>query len=201
MTAGTSFPLSKDKHMRKALDALYSAALFVACLSMVLIASLVFIQVLARIVDRVAVTLGMARFGFIIPSLAEIGGFLFVASAFLALPAALRAAGHVRVTLVLRFLSERGDRIATAFVLLVAFGLTLFATWAIGGQTLASYQRGSVSYGLIAIALWIPQAVMTSGLAILAVALADELVTLLRGGEAAFRLAERNREIGEGGGH
>ncbi len=184
--------------MRKAFDALYGAALFGACLSMVLIASLVFIQVLARVLDRFVVLFGMPRFGFIVPSLAEIGGFLFIASAFLALPAALRSAGHVRVTIALRYLGARGDRIMTGFVLLVALALAVFAAWAIGDQTMSSYARGSLSYGLVAIPLWLPQAIMTTGLAILVIALADELIAVLRGGEAAFRTVERDREVGEG---
>lgn len=185
--------------MRKTLDTLYSAALVGACLAMIVIAVLVFVQVVARVVDRAAVLVGAPRFGFAIPSLAEIGGFLFVASAFLALPAALRAAGHVRVTLLLRRLSPAGDRVMTALVLVVALGLTIFATWAIGVLTFSSFQRASVSYGIIAIPLWIPQAIMTTGMVIFTVALLDELLTLLRGGEAAFRTAERTREATDGG--
>lgn len=185
--------------MRKALDALYGAALVGACLAMVVIATLVFVQVISRVLDRIVVFFGMPRYGFIVPSLAEIGGFLFVAAAFLALPATLRAAGHVRVTLVLRYLGAAGDRIMTGLVLLVALGLTIFATWAVTVQTIASYSRGSVSYGIIAIPLWLPQAVMTLGLVLFAVALLDEFVSVLRGGEPAFRETERNREITEGG--
>lgn len=185
--------------MRKALDALYGAALVGACLAMVLIASLVFVQVLGRVADRIAVALGMARYGVAIPSLAEIGGFLFVAASFLALPAALRAAGHVRVTLVLRYFGPSGDRVLTVLVLLAALGLAGFAAWSVGLQAYASYGRGSVSYGLVPLSLWIPQAVMTTGLVIFAIALLDELVAILAGGEAAFRKAEREREASEGG--
>lgn len=185
--------------MRKALDALYGVALLGACLSMILIAIFVFIQVLARVVDSLLVMLGWPRYGFIIPSLAEIGAFLFVASAFLALPAALRAAGHVRVTLLLRFLGPVGDKVATGLVLLVALSLAAFAAWALGVQALASFQRGSVSYGIIAIPLWVPQAIMSLGVVIFAVSLLDELVALLRSGEPAFRHVERTREAGTGG--
>lgn len=192
-------PLLGTIIMRKALDALYGAALFGACLAMAVIAALVFVQVLGRVVDRIAVLFGMDRYGFAIPSLAEIGGFMFVASAFLALPAALRAAGHVRVTLALRWIGATGERAMTVLVLAIALGLTTFAAWAVGVQTLASYERGSVSYGLIAIPLWLPQAVMTTGIVIFAVALLDELLIVLRGGEAAFRQAERRREASEGG--
>ncbi len=185
--------------MRKALDALYGAALFGACLSMVVVATLVFIQVMARVVDRIVLLFGMPRYGFIIPSLAEIGGFLFIASAFLALPATLRAAGHVRVTLLLRYFGAAGDKVMTALVLLVGLGLASFAAWAVLWMTVASFNRGSVSYGIIAIPLWIPQAVMTTGLVLLAVALLDELVTCLTKGEAHFRTVERTREAAEGG--
>lgn len=184
--------------MRKALDALYGVSLIGACLSMVLIATLVSLQVLGRVADRLAVLLGGARYGFAIPSLAEIGGFLFVSSAFLALPAALRSAGHVRVTLALRLFGDRGDRVMSIFVLAIGLCLAAFAAWAIGVQTLASFERGSVSYGLVPIALWIPQAVMTLGLAVFVIALLDELVTALSGHEPAFRQVEKQRETGEG---
>jgi len=184
--------------MRKALDGLYGGALAAACLAMVTIASLVFIQVLGRMTDRVADWLGLGRFGFAVPSLAEFGGFLFVAAAFLALPYTLRAAGHVRVTLILRFLPPAADRWMTALVLLVATGLMCFAAWFMGWQTVASYERGSVSYGLIPIPLWLPQAVMSLGIVIFVVALVDELVAVLRGEGAAFRTAELEREQAEG---
>lgn len=185
--------------MRKALDALYGAALVGACLSMIAIAALVFIQVMARVIDVVAVFLGMPRYGFIIPSLAEIGGFLFVAASFLALPATLRAAGHVRVTLLLRYFGPRGDRVMTVLVLVGALALGVFAVWSVWLLTWGSYVRGSLSVGIIAIPLWIPQGVMALGLAIFVVALLDELVAMLRGGQPAFRLTETQREASEGG--
>ena len=184
--------------MRKALDGVYAGALAGACLAMVIIASLVFLQVLGRMADRVGVWLGMGRFGFAVPSLAEFGGFLFVAAAFLALPYTLRAAGHVRVTLILRFLPPAADRWLTALVLAIAIGLMCFAAWFVGWQTVASHARGSVSYGLIPVALWLPQGVMTLGIVIFIVALVDELVATLRGKTAAFREAELEREQAEG---
>jgi lysylphosphatidylglycerol synthetase-like protein (DUF2156 family) len=57
--------------MRKALDALYRAALIGACLAMIVIVILVFAQVLGRVTDRIAVFFGMGRYGFIVPSLAR----------------------------------------------------------------------------------------------------------------------------------
>lgn len=185
--------------MRKALDALYGAALVGACLAMIVIVVLVFAQVLGRVADRIAVFLGFERYGFLVPSLAEIGGFLFVAAAFLAMPATLRAAGHVRVTLLLRSLSPGADRIATVLVLLAGLAMAAFATWAVTIQTLASYNRGSVSFGIVPIPLWVPQTVMTVGIALFTIALLDELIATLRGGTARFAEIERSREATEGG--
>jgi TRAP-type C4-dicarboxylate transport system permease small subunit len=103
--------------MRKALDTLYGAAMVGACLSMVAIATLVFIQVAGRVIDRGLALMGLPRWGISIPSLAEIGGFLFVAGATLALAYTLRAAGHVRVTLLLRLVGPAGNRALTVLVL------------------------------------------------------------------------------------
>lgn len=185
--------------MRKALDFLYGAALLGTCLAMVTIATLVFVQVMGRVLDQVLVMLGQARLGLAVPSLAEIGGYLFGVAAFLALAPALRSATHIRVTLVLRALGPRADRVMTAVVILIALGLTGFITWAMGVQAVASYQRGSMSYGMLPIRLWMPQGLMTLGLALLAIALVDELLALIRNGTAPFRRIEQNRDIIDGG--
>lgn len=187
--------------MRKALDLLYGAALVGACLSMIAIATLVFAEVLGRVADRLATLAGMARFGFTVPSLAEIGGFLFVAASFLALPATLRAGGHVRVTLALRAFGPWGGRTMNVVVILMGIGLTAFALWSVWLLTWTSFLRGSVSVGIIAIPLWIPQAVMTVGIAIFTIALIDELIAILRGDDAAFHVAESKREAAAEGGH
>ncbi len=180
--------------MRKALDTLYGAALAAACLAMIAIAALVLVQVTGRMLDRALVWAGASRLGIAVPSLAEIGGFLFVASSTLALPATLRAAGHVRVTLLLRLMGPVGNRVLSALVLAVALGLAVFATWHIGLRALDTWTMGRVSYGLIRIPLWVPQAVMTTGFVVFCIALADELIAALRGHDPAFRAEERRRE-------
>lgn len=182
--------------MRRALNAVYGAALVGACLSMATIAILVLIQVLGRVLDRLALTAGATPPGIAVPSLAEIGGFLFVAAAFLALAATFRAAGHVRVTIALRFAGPVMARALTLLVLAAALALAGFATWHSGLQALDSHAFNSVSYGMIRVPLWIPQGVMTLGLGIFTLALADELVCALAGRDPAFRRAETDRETG-----
>jgi len=181
--------------MRRALDFIYAAALVGAALALGAIATLVFVQIAGRILDRVLLAAGGQALGLQVPSLAEIGGFLFVAAVFLALPATLREAGHIRVTL----LPGRLARGLTVLVLAAALGLAGFATWHAGLQVLDSWRFGSVSFGMIAVPLWVPQGAMTLGLAIFALALLDDLVAALSGGTPAVIAAERAKSRdGEG---
>lgn len=184
--------------MRRMLDLTYASALVASALALVIIAALVFVQVAGRILDRALVLLGRDAIGLQVPSLAEIGGFLFVTATFLALPAALRSAGHVRVTMLATALPAAPARALTVVVLAVALALALFATWHSGVQMQDSWAFNSVSFGMVRIPLWIPQGMMTLGLLIFAVALADELLTALRGGTPAFVAAEGARSIDEG---
>ncbi|MCC5964234.1 MAG: TRAP transporter small permease subunit [Rhodobacteraceae bacterium] len=182
--------------MRKLLDGLYSAALIAACSSMVAIAALVLTQILARVLDRVLITLGASPYGFSIPSLSDFGGFLFVAAATLALPATLRAGGHVRVSLMLKLGGPKLQHGLTILVLAIALGLAAFGAWHAGAQALDSWRFNTVSFGMIRTPLWIPQGVMALGLSLLAVAIADELVEALRGRDPAFLRAEQARDTG-----
>jgi hypothetical protein len=47
-----------------------------------------------------------------------------------------------------------------------------------------------VSYGIVPMPLWIPQAVMTSGALVLLLALIDELILVLRGFAPSYRSHE-----------
>jgi TRAP-type C4-dicarboxylate transport system permease small subunit len=182
--------------MRALLDRLYQFALALAAAAFAAIALLVLVQVLGRLLDRVARALGAAPFGVTVPSLAEIGAFLFVGAVFLGLAGTLRSGGHVRVTLLTRLLPEGATRLLSAAVVLVALGLSAFATWSSLVQMLDSWRFSSVSYGMIRIPLWLPQGVMTLGLALLCIALLDTFGELLRGRQPAHELAEAER--GEG---
>ena len=186
--------------MRRILDTVYGAGLVAACAAMVMIAVLVGVQILGRIADRTALWLGLDPFGITVPGLSQIGGFLFVAAAMLALPATLRSGGHVRVTLLSGALRGLAGRIAAVLVLAAALALAVFAAWQSGLQALDSWQFNTRSFGMIRAPLWIPQGVMTLGLGLLVVAVLDELVAVLRGQPAAYQEAEAARST-ENGGH
>jgi TRAP-type C4-dicarboxylate transport system permease small subunit len=185
--------------MRRVLDLVYAMALAASAAALVIIAALVFVQIGGRILDRILLATGGQAIGFQVPSLAEIGGFLFVGAAFLALPATLRSAGHVRVTMLTQALPPGAARAVTVVVLVAALGLAVFATWHSGMQVQDSLAFNSVSFGMVRVPLWIPQGVMTLGLGLFALALADELVIALTGGTPAFRAAEAARGVDEGG--
>ncbi len=160
--------------MRRLLNRLYQGAGVAAGACIVLMTLLILAQIVGR------------WFGIVIPSTEDFSGFLLAAASFLALAYTLRSGGHIRVTLVIGRIGSRPRRLLEGLVLLLALGLAGFATWACAYLVYESWQFGELSQGYIPVPLWIPQLPMALGLAILCVALADELIALLRGGDPAY---------------
>ncbi|MBY5971929.1 TRAP transporter small permease [Ferrimonas balearica] len=177
--------------MRQTLDRLYTGALMLAAAAFAAIAALVLVQILGRLIDRGARLIGAAPLGITVPSLAEIGGMLFLSAVFLGLAGTFCRGGHVRVGLLTGALPPRVARPLEALVLILAAGLCLFATWSSVLQTWDSWVYDSVSFGMVRVPLWLPQGVMTLGLILLLVALLDGLVTLLRGGTPGYAAQEQ----------
>ncbi|MCB1508765.1 MAG: TRAP transporter small permease [Hyphomicrobiaceae bacterium] len=184
--------------MRAILDRVYAASLWLAALALALIATLVLIQVLGRVLDKILRFFGADVIGFQIPSLAEIGGFLFVGASFLALAGTLRAGDHIRVTMLLKAVSPRLRRLMEIGVLALGTGLAGFAAWHSALQVADSVVHHTVSFGMVVIPLWIPQGVMTLGLAVFVLALVDDLVVAVTGGIPSTIAVEESRGI-EGG--
>lgn len=176
--------------MRRTLDRVYGAGLVLAALALVAIAALVLVQVAGRIIDRSLIALGHEPVGIAITSLSELGGFLFVGAVFLALAGTLRAGGHVRVTMLVGMLPAPLARMVAALALLGALGLCGFALYSAALQAWDSWSFNAVSFGMAKFPLWVPQSVLVAGLALLALALIDELITLLRGAAPAYQRAE-----------
>jgi len=185
--------------LRRTLDRLYDAGFVLAALALVAIAVLVLVQVAGRVIDRSLIALGREPVGIAITSLSEMGGFLFVGAAFLALAGTLRAGGHVRVTMLTDSLPAPLARALSVPVLLGALGLCGFALYSAVVQARDSYTFDAVSFGMAKFPLWVPQAVMVAGLALLAVAIIDELVSLLRGQTPGYRRAEAAKKGGTDG--
>ncbi|WP_264214567.1 TRAP transporter small permease [Leisingera thetidis] len=167
--------------MRVVLDFIYRAAGGLAALFIVAIVALVFAQVCLNLADKIAAAVSGSGIGLTIPSYADFTGFFLAASTFLALAYALRAGGHIRVTLLTNRLPDRGRAAVEIAVTLLALAMSGFATWYMGLLLLESLEFGDRSAGMVSVPLWLPQAPVALGLAILTLALADELVCMLRG--------------------
>lgn len=176
--------------MGRILDRIFGAALALSAVGFATIAGLVLAQVAGRMADRVARLIGVDPPGFAIPSLAEIGGFVFVGAVFLGLADTLRAGGHIRVTLLTRVLPPALSRGLGVLVTAAAAGLCGFATHSSAAQAWDSWAFGSLSYGMVKVPLWLPQGVMTLGLALFTLALIEAVVVLARGGTPAHQAAE-----------
>jgi TRAP-type C4-dicarboxylate transport system permease small subunit len=159
--------------MRRLLDGLYFGTGVAGALAIFLIFLLVGIQVSARLIDALMRLAGFRAFGFIVPSIAEICGFLLAAGSFLALPYTLVRGGHIRIGMVVDRLPTAIRRYTEALVGLAATAIAIYAALALGRLTLKSLAFNDVSYGIIPIPLALPQALMTLGLIIFAIAILD----------------------------
>ena len=160
--------------MRRLLDRLYLGAGIAAGICIVLMTLLILAQIVGR------------WFGIIIPSTEDFSGFLLAAASFLALAHTLRSGGHIRVTLVIGHVHGTTRRLLEAVILLLALLLAGYATWSCSDLVYESWLFGELSQGYIPVPLWIPQLPMALGLLILSIALLDELILLLRGGQPAY---------------
>lgn len=159
--------------MRKFLDSIYRGAGYMAAAAILAIFTLVSVQVLARLLDGAMRLAGLTPFGFIVPSIAEICGFLLAIASFLALAHTLTVGGHIRVGILVERLPSSIRRAVEAAAGLLAAGLAAYATVATARLASKSWAFNDVSYGFVPVPLWLPQGLMTVGLAILSVALLD----------------------------
>lgn len=167
--------------MRRTLDFIYNAAGALAAFFILAIVVLVFTQVSLNLADKVSATFTGRGIGLTIPSYSDFTGFFLAASSFLALAYALRAGGHIRVTLLTGRLPRGVRRAAETLVTAIALAMSAYATWYMGLLVLESLEFGDRSSGMVSVPLWIPQLPVAVGLGILSLALADELIGLLRG--------------------
>ena len=172
--------------MRHFLDRLYLSAGWAAAGAIFAIALLVSAQVLLNLATRV--------FGLplpsSIPSYADFSGFLLAAATFLALPWTFRTGGHIRVSLLTQRMPERlrvwSEVAVLALAALLVGALTVYVVLLVA----ESRRFGDVSSGMVPVPLWIPQAVMATGLGLLLVAIVDSAVQTVARGAVVVRDAE-----------
>ena len=185
--------------VRRFLDALYVAAIWLAALCLVAIALMVGVQLTARLLDGVMRLLGLAPYGLVILSMAEIGANLLAAGSFLALAATLKAGTHIRVTMLLSAFGERARRWIEVWALGATALVSAYMTAGVARFAYFSFVFNEISPGVIPVPLGIPQDAMAIGLAVLTIALVDELCIVLAGRAPTFRAAEDALTLGKEG--
>ncbi len=163
--------------MRKALDALYLSAAWLAALFMIGVLAMVLLSIVSRLM------------GFHVPGTDAYAGYAMAGAGFLALAHTLKSGEHIRVTLIigrLRGGARRGLEIWALSVACVLSALLAFYAWRLAWQ---SHLFHDISTGNDATPLWIPQILMGLGCTVLCIALLDEWWLELRG--------QRPREAGD----
>ena len=155
--------------MRAVLDRLYMAAAWLAASMMIGLLIMVLLSILGR------------QLGFHVRGTDAYAGYLMAGAGFLALAHTLKRGEHIRVTLLLQWLSpsakHRLELLALAAAAVLAALLAYFSVklcW-------QSLQFNDISTGNDATPLWIPQISMAVGTLVLTVAFLDELVLEWRG--------------------
>lgn len=172
--------------MRSILNFIYRAGGAFSASCIAFIALLVCVQVGLNLVDKLAGVIQSRAIGLTVPSYADFTGFLLAAATFMGLAYTLRVGGHIRVTLITQRLAARPRRYCEAAVLSIAAALAAYAGVYMGFLVLESYEFGDRSSGIVPVPLWVPQMPVALGLGVLALALADELVCILRGLPASY---------------
>ena len=172
--------------MRTALNRLYLLSGWTGAVFIALICLLVFAQVLLNLVDRLASVLTGSAIGLSIPSYSDFTGFFLAAASFFALAYTLREGGHIRVSLVIQNFSPRLRHMIEIWCVAAALVVTAYFAWYMGLLVGESLTYNDLSPGIIAVPIWIPQSAVLLGLAVLGIALVDELVMLLKGGKPSY---------------
>ncbi len=151
------------RSIRKVLDGLYFLGGVLGGVSMIAILILICSQMVAR------------WLGLTFPGASNYAGYCMAASVFFSLAYALNHGAHIRVTL---FLAKLGKtrRYAEIWCYGISALFMTFFFWAALERNLQSYNFKFLSQGQDQTPLWIPEASMTIGAAILAIALWDHLV-------------------------
>jgi len=136
---------------------------------------------LAMIAVLITLSIANRLLGLGIGGLANYAGYCMAAASFLALAYTFAHGGHIRVTLVLNHLPARARRPLEVFCLLAAVGLAGYLAWYAVRMVRVSEMINDVSQGPDATPLWIPQLSMAAGSIVLALAIAERLVLVLRG--------------------
>lgn len=134
------------------------------------------------IVVFILYAIGGSLFGYMVRAADEYAGYSMAASSFLALAYTFGKSEHIRITLAIHRLRGRARRWAESWALGAGtFFAGYFAYYSVR-MAWTSWILKEVSQGLVPTPLWIPQIGMALGTTVLAIAMLEKFIDLLRGG-------------------
>jgi len=111
----------------------------------------------------------------------DLAAWCMAAMAFLGLAHTFKSGEMIRVGLLIDKIRGRARWVIEIFALVMAALFIGYFTWHAVDLVITSWRINDMSTGALVIPLWLPQLGFTTGLAILLVALLDELVHVLAG--------------------
>jgi TRAP-type C4-dicarboxylate transport system permease small subunit len=159
--------------VRRALDALYDAAAYLAALLLIGTLLSILLGIFGRLLD------------FQVRGSDAYAGYLMAGSGFLALAHTLKRGEHIRVTVVSRLLHGHANKLLELIAIGVGALLAIVLAWFSVRLVWLSYTLHDISTGNDATPLWLPEIGMALGTVIFAIAVIDELQLELRGRRVA----------------
>jgi TRAP-type C4-dicarboxylate transport system permease small subunit len=181
--------------LRRALDLLYLYAGYAAGVFLFVIFAIMMVMSIGR------------QFALNIPAGDDFASWCMAAMAFLGLAHTFKRGEMIRVGLLLERLHGRTKQIAETVALGIAAAFVLYFTRHAVQMTYDSWRFNDMAQGVVALPLWIPQIGFAGGLAILSIALIDEMVNVIGGHRPSYEKGSPNEtpdefleRISQGGG-
>jgi TRAP-type C4-dicarboxylate transport system permease small subunit len=160
--------------LRRALDGLYLSAGYAASIFLLLIFAIMMVMSVGR------------QFALNIPAGDDFASWCMAAMSFLGLAHTFKRGEMIRVGMLLERLHGRPKQIAEIVALTIATGFVFYFTRHAVQMTYDSWRFNDMAQGVVALPLWIPQLGFAAGLAILSIALIDELVNVISGNRPSY---------------
>lgn len=167
--------------MRKFLDGLYLATAWAGALCVLAIFALMLAQA------------GLRLAGTMVRGSDDLTAWFCAGAAFLPLAATFKRGELVRMGIFIERFEDRTARFIELFALTLCAGLALYLAFWLGTFAYESWEFDSRGQGLLPLPLWIPQLPVAIGALVLAIALLDEWVRVLKGLVPTYVEAVRER--------
>jgi TRAP-type C4-dicarboxylate transport system permease small subunit len=160
--------------LRRVLDGIYLFAGYAAGIFLLAIFAIMMVMSVGR------------QFALNIPAGDDFASWCMAAMAFLGLAHTFKRGEMIRVGLLLERLHGRTKQIAEIVALGISTAFVLYFTRHAAQMAYDSWRFNDIAQGVVALPLWIPQLGFVAGLAILSIALIDEMVNVVGGHRPSY---------------